>query len=379
MENRSDRPTRKGKFPGLTKEQIREELRQYKPKEAEKRKKKEEESEEDTENTTDAEAGEEEKKNSLWRLTRRFKCSISLGKKEAKEKVDKAREDMPDESLSITSSAAEMALYRPIEYDDLMGTEVSARLQMVICLECYTNGSYEIKGRFKRTTDGEKPTFVKDDATPVANDFSVGVKGENKVGVFEPIKKNCHTKEMVDWLLNKHIVDPTNDCLPKDSGETVMRIRQAKVAISKFEKALSDEPDKRNQKYYSYKDGYMKFTTDMKARELKASLANAREIMKDERWMWTDIMKIDLLTKGMSDALRLKIRADTGKDPLNKTEWSYDDLEKAINKHAVVPVDPAVLARKMHESTRGDNIDETNRKFEDWYEAMEHGSKAQGN
>ena len=33
----------------------------------------------------------------------------------------------------------------------------------------------------------------------------------------------------------------------------------------------------------------------------------------------------------------------------------------------------------MHEATRGDNIDETNRKIEDWLEAIEHASKAQGN
>ena len=124
------------------------------------------------------------------------------------------------------------------------------------------------------------------------------------------------------------------------------------MAILKFEKTLSDEPDNKDKKYYSNKDGYMKFTTDMKARELKANLANAREAIRDERWKWTENIKLELLTKQMSDTLRLKIKTDTGKDPLDKSKWSYDDLEEAIKNHAVVPVDPAILAREMHDATR---------------------------
>ncbi len=184
---------------------------------------------------------------------------------------------------------------------------------------------------------------------------------------------------MIEWLINKHIIDTTNDCLPKETPETKMRIKHAKVAISKFEKTLSDEPDNKDKKYYSNKDGYMKFTTDMKARELKANLSNAKEAIRDERYKWTENIKLELLMKQMSDTLRLKIKTDTGKDPLDKSKWSYDDLEEAIKNHAVVPVDPAILAREMHEITRGDNIDETNGKIEDWLEAKEHTSKAKGN
>ena len=126
-----DRPTRRGRFPGLSEEQVRLEKRQYKQKKSEKRKKDEVDSGEDTEDTTDVEVGEEEKKKSLKsKLTRRFKCSISLGKRKAEERrVDEAREETSEESLSVTDSTAEMApteiFYRPIEYDDLVGTEVA--------------------------------------------------------------------------------------------------------------------------------------------------------------------------------------------------------------------------------------------------------------
>ena len=79
----------------------------------------------------------------------------------------------------------------------------------------------------------------------------------------------------------------------------------------------------------------------------------------------------------MSEALRLKIKTDTGKDPQDRNKWKYDELEESIKKHAVVPVDPAILARNMHNTTMGKNIDETNEKIEYWFEAMEHAS--QGN
>ncbi len=72
-----------------------------------------------------------------------------------------------------------------------------------------------------------------------------------------------------------------------------------------MKKTSPDGPDRRDQKYYSNKDGYMKFTTDMKARELKANLANAREALRDERYKWRKNTKLDLLTKQMSDPLRL--------------------------------------------------------------------------
>ena len=90
-------------------------------------------------------------------------------------------------------------------------------------------------------------------------------------------------------------------------------------------------------------------------------------------------MRLELLMKEMSEKLRLKIATDTGKDPLDKTEWNYDDLEEAIRNHAVVPVDPAVLTKDMHKLTRGNTIDETNGKIEDWLEAIGHASKAKGN
>ena len=39
---------------------------------------------------------------------------------------------------------------------------------------------------------------------------------------------------------------------------------------------------------------------------------------------------MDLLTKEMSEDLRLKIKTDKKKDPLKKGDWTYDDLEAAI-------------------------------------------------
>ena len=77
--------------------------------------------------------------------------------------------------------------------------------------------------------------------------------------------------------------------------------------------------------------------------------------------------------------LRLKITTDKGKDPANKSDWTYDELEKVIKLHAVEPVDPAILTKDMQELTRGENIDETNRKIEDWIESLGHATKARGN
>ena len=141
-----------------------------------------------------------------------------MGKKESLEKVDRAGAETSEESLSVTDSTAEMApteeFYRPIEYDDLVGTEVAARLQWILCLDCYIKENYVVKGRFKRTNDGEKPTFVEDDSPPI--DFSVtAIPSENTEGIFKPILRNGLSKEMIEWLINKHIIDTINDCLPK--------------------------------------------------------------------------------------------------------------------------------------------------------------------
>ena len=59
----------------------------------------------------------------------------------------------------------------------------------------------------------------------------------------------------------------------------------------------------------------------MKARELKANLANAREVMGDNRYKWTGNAKLELLMKEMSEKLRLKIKTDMGKDSANKTAF----------------------------------------------------------
>ena len=86
---------------------------------------------------------------------------------------------------------------------------------------------------------------------------------------------------MADWLINKHLADPENRCL--EGPETVMGKRLAEVAVEKFDRKYSNLPDRRDQKYYSNKDGYNTFTTNMKARDLKVNLAKAREV-----WRMTD-------------------------------------------------------------------------------------------
>ena len=35
---------------------------------------------------------------------------------------------------------------------------------------------------------------------------------------------------------------------------------------------------------------------------------------------------------------RDKIRTDTGSDPMNKVDWTYDNLKQAIEKNAIEPV-----------------------------------------
>ena len=120
--------------------------------------------------------------------------------------------------VTIHDTTAEMApteeFYRPIEYDDLVGTEVSAKLQCFLCFGCYIKDNYVIKGRFKRTNNGEKPTFVKDENPP--NEFLSTVNSENTVGIFKPILRNGCSKEMIEWLINKQMtVFPKRPQKPK--------------------------------------------------------------------------------------------------------------------------------------------------------------------
>ena len=99
---------------------------------------------------------------------------------------------------------------------------------------------------------------------------------------------------MADWSINKHLADPKNICL--EGPETIMRKRLAEVAIEKFDRKYSNLPDRRDQKYYSTKDGYNTFATNMKARYLKVNLAQAKEVSDDVRYKWTANTKLELLT-----------------------------------------------------------------------------------
>ena len=44
---------------------------------------------------------------------------------------------------------------RPIKYDDLVGTEVEATSQYILCLDCYERGNYDIKESSKEQLMGK--------------------------------------------------------------------------------------------------------------------------------------------------------------------------------------------------------------------------------
>ena len=105
----------------------------------------------------------------------------------------------------------------------------------------------------------------------------------------------------------------------------------------------------------------------MTARHLNNSLERANNIYRDPCWKWPNEIRLDLLTKEMSEDLRLKIRTDKKKDPLKKEDWTYDELEAAIKKHAVNPVDPVKLAREY--------INPFGEKIEDHLEALSNATQ----
>ena len=72
----------------------------------------------------------------------------------------------------------------------------------------------------------------------------------------------------------------------------------------------------------------------------------------------------------MTKELRLKIQTDMRRDPEDKSKWTYEELEKAIKYHAFEPINPATLVKNILELTRGESINETNNKIEDWIESL---------
>ena len=122
-----------------------------------------------------------------------------------------------------------------------------------------------------------------------------------------------------------------------------------KIEAKKFDrKYISELPDPKDQKFYTDRDGYPTFDTNMKARHLKINLAKAKETSEDVRFPWTDDTKKELLTKGMTMELRLKITTEMSKDPEDMSQWTYEELEKAIKHHAFEPINPATLVKKTY-------------------------------
>ena len=368
-------PPREGRFKGLEEGVLKEETRRNPVPKKRKKKREEAESGEDTEDNATTEVAEEEERRSLRsRFSQKVKSLVKKEpEQEAKTEEESVSEDTREESEPVIPEIEDnMPDTRAIKFEDLTGREVSIEEQFILCLGCHTKKRYTIKGKLEKV-EGEKPKFVADGLTL----FGVTVDPTIAIGVFQPMKRNGLDKDIEKWLLDTHITDPVNSCLEAGNMLTTMVIRKAKADIEKYNKSM-DGDDDRNKRFYAVKDGYIKFTTNMKAREIKTKLANARATISDGRWRWTDSMKLEMLTKEMSNDLRLKIQSDTGKDPQDNTTWSYDELEKAIQKQAVTPVDQAKLAREMHTVTRGKNIDDTNGKIEDWLEELDCASKTQG-
>ena len=86
-----------------------------------------------------------------------------------------------------------------------------------------------------------------------------------------------------------------------------------------------------------------------------------------------DEIRLELLTKAMTESLKLKIKTDKKKNPTEKN-WTYAELEEAIKKHAVDPIDPTELARRYIKPFGG-NIDNALEKIEDHLESLSHATQ----
>ena len=85
-------------------------------------------------------------------------------------------EDSTGESSEEEEEGPNMAevTYRvPIRFGDITGTEVDLDSQYIICINCWDQDFYLHRGRFRRTTDGDKPTLTELTDT---TDFSIELR-----------------------------------------------------------------------------------------------------------------------------------------------------------------------------------------------------------
>ena len=129
------------------------------------------------------------------------------------------------------------------------------------------------------------------------------------------------------------------------------------------------------KKWYTDKEDYPKFDVNMTAGDLKTGLARAIEIYEDVRWQWMPKLRLELLTKRMSNELKRKIKTDTGLDPDVRDEWTYENLENAIKKNSVTAADPMKLARDFLTMIKSDKIDKVNENIEKFFEEMDYASR----
>ena len=113
----------------------------------------------------------------------------------------------------------------------------------------------------------------------------------------------------------------------------------------------------------------------MPAGDLKQQLTKAYKIINDIRFKWTEKLKIQLLTRKMSDELRRKIKTEANNDPEDADKWTYEGLVALIEKHAVTTIDSVKLARDMSELIKDITIDKVNENIEKFLEDLEHSSK----
>ena len=66
-----------------------------------------------------------------------------------------------------------------------------------------------------------------------------------------------------------------------------------------------------HKKYYKPKEDHPSFDTDMTIRKIRNQLARTENIKTDPRFKWTRALKVQLLTRNMSEELRNKIKMDT--------------------------------------------------------------------
>ena len=199
----------------------------------------------------------------------------------------------------------------PATYDDLTGTEIGTEFQRILCFHCWDMRFYHCDAHIKRIFNGGKPSLVGQNGEQTfiikIRELDDSENGERAPGKLPPKLRKRLDKELEENYIDKHLVHEDNLCLANEEQRDEI-IANANARIKRKENKLNVD-----KKYYrpgleGTEEEHPKFDVNMPAGDLKQQLTKAAEIKNDTRFKWTEKLKIQLLTRKMSDELKRRIR-----------------------------------------------------------------------